>query len=229
MEEETNFIYLITEDSETNRLLTIMLGIMVTSIAYHAVVFFHFKSDDIRLKNTVPDWNVSFNSSTFESEETQIIADSQKSSFFLEVDQDFTGEDNFVGFLLIDVSYEETSGNIGDPCDFVSVNLRPEGVIAQWENETNILSGSSDSCDTISLFLQIYPDFDGANKTESGNGEEIAMEPWTNSSFGFGEYNLEVEVNTQELVSGFPTQSDDNEEVTVTWSLVAFSPQAINL
>ena len=131
--------------------------------------------------------------------------------------------------MIIDVSYEETSGNIGDPCDFVSANLRPEGVLAQWEDGNNTLSGSSDGCDTITLFLQIYPNFDGTNKIESGDNDLQALEPWTNSSFGFGEFNLEVEVNTQELVSGLPTQSDDNEEITVQWNLVAFTPFANEL
>jgi len=229
MEEETNFIYLITEDSETNKILAVMLGIMIVSITYHAAVFFHFKSDEIKLKNTVPDWDVLFNESIIESDETQIIADSQKSSFFLDVSEDFVGQGNFVGLLIIDVSYEETSGNIGDPCDFVSANLRPEGVLAQWEDGNNTLSGSSDGCDTITLFLQIYPNFDGTNKIESGDNDLQALEPWTNSSFGFGEFNLEVEVNTQELVSGLPTQSDDNEEITVQWNLVAFTPFANEL
>ena len=229
MEEETNFIYLITEDSETNKILAVMLGIMFVSITYHAAVFFHFKSDEIKLKNTVPDWNVLFNESIIESDETQIIADSTKSSFYLEVSEDFLGKGNFVGLLLIEVLYEETSGNIGDPCDFVSANLRPEGALAQWENENNTLSGSSDGCETITLFLQIYPNFDGNNKTESGNNKEEALDPWTNSSFGFGEFNLEVEVNTQELVSGLPTQSDDNEEITVQWNLVTFIPIANEL
>ena len=229
MEEETNFIYLITEDSETNKILAVMLGIMFVSITYHAAVFFHFKSDEIKLKNTVPDWNVLFNESIIESDETQIIADSTKSSFYLEVSEDFLGRGNFVGLLLIEVLYEETSGNIGDPCDFVSANLRPEGALAQWENENNTLSGSSDGCETITLFLQIYPNFDGNNKTESGNNKEEALDPWTNSSFGFGEFNLEVEVNTQELVSGLPTQSDDNEEITVQWNLVTFIPIANEL
>ena len=229
MEEETNFIYLITEDSETNKILAVMLGIMFVSITYHAAVFFHFKSDEIKLKNTVPDWNVLFNESIIESDETQIIADSTKSSFFLEVSEDFLGGGSFVGLLLIEVLYEETSGNIGDPCDFVSANLRPEGALAQWENENNTLSGSSDGCETITLFLQIYPNFDGNNKTESGNNKEQALDPWTNSSFGFGEFNLEVEVNTQELVSGLPTQSDDNEEITVQWNLVTFIPIANEL
>ena len=229
MEEETNFIYLITEDSETNKILAVMLGIMFVSITYHAAVFFHFKSDEIKLKNTVPDWNVLFNESIIESDETQIIADSTKSSFYLEVSEDFLGKGNFVGLLLIEVLYEETSGNIGDPCDFVSANLRPEGALAQWENENNTLSGSSDGCETITLFLQIYPNFDGNNKTESGNNKEQALDPWTNSSFGFGEFNLEVEVNTQELVSGLPTQSDDNEEITVQWNLVTFIPIANEL
>ena len=229
MEEETNFIYLITEDSETNKILAVMLGIMFVSITYHAAVFFHFKSDEIKLKNTVPDWNVLFNESIIESDETQIIADSTKSSFYLEVSEDFLGKGNFVGLLLIEVLYEETSGNIGDPCDFVSANLRPEGALAQWENENNTLSGSSDGCEAITLFLQIYPNFDGNNKTESGNNKEQALDPWTNSSFGFGEFNLEVEVNTQELVSGLPTQSDDNEEITVQWNLVTFIPIANEL
>ena len=229
MEEETNFIYLITEDSETNKILAVMLGIMFVSITYHAAVFFHFKSDEIKLKNTVPDWNVLFNESIIESDETQIIADSTKSSFFLEVSEDFLGRGNFVGLLLIEVLYEETSGNIGAPCDFVSANLRPEGALAQWENENNTLSGSSDGCETITLFLQIYPNFDGNNKTESGENMEQALDPWTNSSFGFGEFNLEVEVNTQELVSGLPTQSDDNEEITVQWNLVTFIPIANEL
>jgi len=150
-------------------------------------------------------------------------------SFFLEVDEEFVGYDNFVGLLLIAVEYDETSGNIGDPCDFVSANLRPEGALAQWENENNTLSGSSDSCDTIYLFLQIYPNFDGINKTESGNDESQAIAPWSNSTFGLGEFNLEVEVNTQELVSGLPTQSDDNEEITVTWELIVFFPTATRL
>ena len=114
MEEETNFIYLITEDSETNKILAVMLGIMFVSITYHAAVFFHFKSDEIKLKNTVPDWNVLFNESIIESDETQIIADSTKSSFYLEVSEDFLGKGNFVGLLLIEVLYEETSGNIGE-------------------------------------------------------------------------------------------------------------------
>ena len=40
---------------------------------------------------------------------------------------------------------------------------------------------------------------------------------------------MEVEVNTQELVSGLPTQSDDNEEITVQWNLVTFIPIANEL
>jgi len=229
MDEESNFLLLLTEDPETNKFLAIMMGVMFFSITYHASVFFHFKSEEIQLKDTTPEWNVSFDQETQISQETQIIADAQKASFYLDIEPSSVGEGKYVGFLEVSVTYQETSDAFLDPCDFVSVNLRPEGIIAQWNDENNTLSGSSDNCQSINLFLQIYPDYDGSNTTQFGQSKEEVESTWSNDSFGFGELNLEVEVNTQERVSGVPTQSDDDEEITVSWTLHAFKPLATRL
>ena len=67
------------------------------------------------------------------------------------------------------------------------------------------------------------------NAIEGGQSKEEVESTWSNDSFGFGELNLEVEVNTQERVSGVPTQSDDDEEITVSWSLNVFKPVATRL
>ena len=225
MEEDTNFLILITEDPETNKFLSMMLGFMLLTLSYHASVFFYFKAEDIQLKDTIPEWEVEFDQEFKTSEETQILSDAQRTSFFLEVGEELTSA-RFVGFLEISISYQETSDAILDPCDFVSASLRPEGVVAQWEDEENILSGSSDNCQTINLFLLVYPGYNGSNTTEFGINEQEAIDPWTNSTFGIGEFNLEVELNTQERVDGIPTQSDDDEEITVTWSLNVFQPVA---
>ena len=128
------------------------------------------------------------------------------------------------------VSYDETSDNFADPCDFVSVNLRPEGIVAQWDNESNTLSGSSDQCTDILLFVQIYPSFDGSNVTVESETIDEALDPWSNKTYGTGELNLEVEVNTQQRIDGpIPTQQDEEETVTVNWWLTTFVPMATQL
>ena len=125
------------------------------------------------------------------------------------------------------VSYDETSDNFADPCDFVSVNLRPEGIAAQWDNESNTLSGSSDQCTDILLFVQIYPSFDGMNMTVMSETADEALDFWSNRTYGMGELNLEVEVNTQQRVEGpIPTQQDEEETVTVSWEITTFVPTA---
>ena len=138
-------------------------------------------------------------------------------------------ENSYVGLLNVVVSYEETSGNFADPCDFVSVNLRPEGILAQWDNQSNVLSGSSDQCTDILLFVQIYPSFDGSNVTVESESIDEALSHWSNETYGRGELNLEVEVNTQQRVEGLPTQQDTDEAVTVSWRLTTFMPTATQL
>ena len=110
------------------------------------------------------------------------------------------------------------------------MNLRPEGIVAQWDNESNTLSGSSDQCTDILLFVQIYPSFDGSNVTVESETIDEALDPWSNKTYGVGELNLEVEVNTQQRVEGpIPTQQDEEETVTVNWWLTTFMPMATQL
>ena len=56
-----------------------------------------------------------------------------------------------------------------------------------------------------------------------------ALDHWSNETYGMGELNLEVEVNTQQRVEGLPTQQDTDEAVTVGWRLTTFVPTAKQL
>ena len=56
-----------------------------------------------------------------------------------------------------------------------------------------------------------------------------ALDRWSNETYGKGELNLEVEVNTQQRVEGLPTQQDTDEAVTVSWRLTTFVPTAKQL
>ena len=101
--------------------------------------------------------------------------------------------------------------------------------MAEWDNESNSLSGSSDQCTDILLFVQIYPSFDGSNVTVVSDTIDEALAHWSNATYGMGELNLEVEVNTQQRVEGLPTQQDTDEAVTVSWRLTTFVPTAKQL
>ena len=230
MQHESNYFSLIFSDPVSRRYIFAVLAVFLLTSAYQTSVFYYFKSEEIIGKYDVPSWDVSFESIDLSEEETQIIADGTTSSYFLEIDDSMIMENSYVGFLNVVVSYEETSDNFADPCDFVSVNLRPEGILAQWDNESNSLSGSSDQCTDILLFVQIYPSFDGSNVTVESDTIDEALAHWSNETYGKGELNLEVEVNTQQRVDGpIPTQQDNEESVTVTWSVTTFLPKATQL
>ena len=230
MQHESNYFSLIFSDPVSRRYIFAVLAVFLLTSAYQTSVFYYFKSEEIIGKYDVPSWDVSFESIDLSEEETQIIADGTTSSYFLEIDDSMIMENSYVGFLNVVVSYEETSDNFADPCDFVSVNLRPEGILAQWDNESNSLSGSSDQCTDILLFVQIYPLFDGSNVTVESDTIDEALAHWSNETYGKGELNLEVEVNTQQRVDGpIPTQQDNEESVTVTWSVTTFLPKATQI
>ena len=226
MQNERNYFSLMFSDTDSRRYIFAVLAMFLLTSAYQTSVFYYFKSEEIIGKYDVPSWDVSFESVDLNEEETQIIADGTISSYFLEIDESKIMSNSYVGFLNIVVSYEETSGNFADPCDFVSVNLRPEGILAEWDNESNSLSGSSDQCTDILLFVQIYPSFDGSNVTVVSDTIDEALAHWSNETYGMGELNLEVEVNTQQRVEGLPTQQDTDEAVTVSWRLTTFVPTA---
>ena len=229
MQNESNYFSLMFSDTDSRRYIFAVLAMFLLTSAYQTSVFYYFKSEEIIGKYDVPSWDVSFESVDLNEEETQIIADGTISSYFLEIDESKIMSNSYVGFLNIVVSYEETSGNFADPCDFVSVNLRPEGILAEWDNESNSLSGSSDQCTDILLFVQIYPSFDGSNVTVVSDTIDEALAQWSNETYGMGELNLEVEVNTQQRVEGLPTQQDTDEAVTVSWRLTTFVPTAKQL
>ena len=229
MQEETSYLSLVLSDEDSRPYIFAMLAVFLLTSAYQTSVFYYFKSEEIIGKYDVPTWDVSFESADLSEEETQIVADGTTASYFLDIDDSNIMENSYVGLLNVVVSYEETSGNFADPCDFVSVNLRPEGILAQWDNQSNVLSGSSDQCTDILLFVQVYPSFDGSNVTVESETIDEALAHWSNETYGRGELNLEVEVNTQQRVEGLPTQQDTDEAVTVSWRLTTFMPTATQI
>ena len=91
---------------------------------------------------------------------------------------------------------------------------------AQWQDDNNSLSGSSNDGSQIDLDLQAYPGYDGQETITTGYNEIQVLENWEIDGFGIGELELEITVETSS--SPLPGQNDNEEEVNITIELKVF-------
>jgi hypothetical protein len=124
------------------------------------------------------------------------------------------------------LSYSETSGNLLDPADSVFANLVQNDLNAQWQDDNNSLSGSSNDGSQIDLELRTYPGYDGQDTNTTGYNEIQVLEKWLTDGFGIGE--LEIEIGVETSSSGIPGQNDNEEEVNITVELTTFKAVAMN-
>lgn len=218
--EESSFVKDILGDSSEESLpLFIFYGIAALLVSYHAVVYLVIDADSISERNAIDQWDVSFNQNIIETSETAFVQ-SDTVSFELEIDADILAQHHGFGLLEVQISYAETSGLPFDSCDSVSATLQPTGAQAQWQDESNNLSGNSDDCSVIFLHLLVYPDYTSTNISVVGSTPEAITQSWSDKSHGLGTFTLDVDVSAS---SPSPVGPQDNgEEITVIWSPVFF-------
>jgi hypothetical protein len=220
---EDNILSDLFGESDSRKNVTIFLTFLVVIIIYHATVFWVVLQDEIRTKFDVDSFTIEFEETSLFSEESRIINNDETATIeFIAPNEMFDSHSGF-GMLFVNVSYTETSGEVGDTCDTVSADLKPTGATADWSHGDNELSGMSSDCETISLMLYVFPGYDGNSVNVSGNNQQYWMDEWKDSTHGQGTFNLEIEVDVNGPATSFvPGVSDDNEEVTVTWEAVFF-------
>ena len=197
---------------------------IVVMLCYHATSFHILDSKMIEDRYLVDQYSVTF------AEEQYSVTDqefAQDSSIYIEYEADdnlFSSHTGF-GYLLVTVSYDETSGIPLDQCDSVSVNIPPTRATADWQNQNNTLSGASDDCSDIELIVFVYPGYTGEEYTEDNDDMQGIIEHWTEKSHGQGTFTIEIDVSSSSPAPP-PSPQDNGEEVTVTWTAVFFDVDA---
>ena len=74
------------------------------------------------------------------------------------------------------------------------------------------------------MYLRVYPDYNGDSRDTESVNEYQALLPWQEDGWGIGELEVDVEVNTDESL--FPSQGDNDEEITVSIQVVMFKVNA---
>ena len=211
-------------DKSVRNKLSIFYTFAIALMIYQGAVFFVIKGDEISSKGEIPSFTISFTESSESFDDSRVVNDETREIIIYTPSEAMLSTNNGMGMLMINVTYSETSGEIGDPCDTVSVDLVPNSVPADWNNENNVLTGTSDDCSEINLQLMVFPGYNGQSIQQMGMDSTHWQNLWTDQSYGNGDFELGIEVNVNQPPGQFaPTIQDNDEQVFVTWKSVFFA------
>ena len=216
-------ITFLAKQDDSGKAFALLAAIVIVGLTFHAYSFFVIKNDEILNKYTEPVFSVTYQESNLQGSDSMLIADGETDSFQLSRETIDADASLMMAKISISVSYEETSGQIADPCDEVLAQIPPNGMVADWQHPDNVLSDSNDDCETMNLVVFVYPGYSSEAKQEVGQSAEHWERMWTNSSYGSGVLELQVSVETNTAPgSVLPGNDDTNEEINVQWTVELF-------
>ena len=222
MADEQSIGFLFKED-DSGRKFALLSTIIVVGLAFHGYMFFVVKENDIQNKYSIPSFSINFEETVVQDSDSLLIGNGETEVYSFSRELIGVNRSSMMAQITFTITYEETSGQLADPCDEVLVNIPPNGFVADWQNVANKLSDSSDDCETMTLTVFVYPGYNGEAMTEQGQSKEYWETIWTNGTYGSGVLSLEISVDTnQPPGSILPGANDDNEEINVQWEVTLF-------
>ncbi|MBL6743466.1 MAG: hypothetical protein ISP83_03710 [Candidatus Poseidonia sp.] len=223
-------LWSLIKEEDSGRSFAILVSILFLGLMFHAYSFFVLKEDDIRNKNSISNYAIMFDEQIEQNSDSVLVGDGETNEFTLSRQDASADAFGMIAKISMTISYTETSGELLDPCDEVMVNIPPNGMVADWENEENILADSNDNCEDMNLLVFVYPDYDGQAYNASGESEDHWIEVWSDETFGSGMLTLQISVDVNDPPSStLPTVNDENEEIQVNWSITFFEPNVASL
>jgi hypothetical protein len=210
------------DDRTSNIAMVVTLALSLVVLIYTTVDLANLNEEVRGLVEGDNNWDVSFELQSLNFQETVVMVDGEQRQLDFDVDPNDIPDGFRVGTIRATVSYGETSGLPADPSDSVAANVPQTDMQAQWSDDNNTLSGSSNDASDIELLLRTHPGFTGQSVNASGLNEYQALQPWLIEGFGTGTFSVVLELNTQSP----PFLNDSDEEIVVNVEVVMFKPSA---
>tara|TARA_X000001036_G_C20674786_1_gene803766 strand:+ start:1496 stop:2194 length:699 start_codon:yes stop_codon:yes gene_type:complete len=210
------------DDRASNITMSLVLAVVVVVLAYTTMDLASLNKEVRGLVEGENTWEITFEIQTLTFQEVVVMADGEQRQIDIEVAPGDVPEGYRIGSIGTVVSYAETSGLPADPADSVAANAPQTDMMAQWNDDNNTLSGSSNDASDIELSLRTHPGFTGQNINGTGLNEYQVLQPWLVEGYGIGTYSVVLELNTQSP----PFLTDSDEEITVNIQVVFFKPSA---
>ena len=202
----------------------ITAGIVAFFLVFVTINTFDLVSNSDNVRSIVDGdnyWTISFDEQIITLTDSVIVADGDTEIRAFTIDETLLDDGYRFGGISVTLTYTETSGLLLDPEDSVFTNIIQNDLNAQWQDDNNSLSGSSNDGSQIDLDLRAYPGYDGQQTNTTGYNEIQVLENWIMDDFGIGELELEITVET--TTSPIPFSPNDNEEeVNITIEIVTF-------
>lgn len=212
----------VLDDSSANKLSAVMVSSLVLLLIVNAVDLMGNNEQVREVLDGNTDWQITFDEIAITQTDSLVVADGDTETRTFSIDESMLDEGYRVGAFRITVSYTETSGIPGDPADSVFATIIQNDMNAQWNEEGNELTGSSNDAAPIDLSLMAYPAYNGGATNATGYNEIQVLEAWQMDGYGIGDIQIEISVETQAL----PFTTDNEEEVTITLDIITFKPVA---
>ncbi|MBL6886383.1 MAG: hypothetical protein ISR24_03090 [Candidatus Poseidonia sp.] len=204
--------------------MAIVLFMSFVVLAYTTVDLANLNDEVRGLVEAENTWDITFETQTLTFQETVVMTDGEQRQLDFEISLSEIPDGFRVGSIGTVVSYVETSGLPADPADSVAANAPQTDMQAQWSDEDNTLSGSSNDASDIELSLRTYPGFTGQSINGTGLNEYQVLQPWLMEGYGIGTYTVVLDLNTQSP----PFLNDSDEEIVVNVEVVLFKPSALS-
>lgn len=212
----------VLDDSSANKLSAVMVSSLVLLLIVNAVDLMGNNEQVREVLDGNTDWQITFDEIAITQTDSLVVADGDTETRTFSIDESMLDEGYRVGAFRITVSYTETSGIPGDPADSVFATIIQNDMNAQWNEEGNELTGSSNDAAPIDLSLMAYPAYNGGAINATGYNEIQVLEAWQMDGYGIGDIQIEISVETQAL----PFTTDNEEEVTITLDIITFKAVA---
>jgi len=210
------------DDRTSNMAMVVALTLSLVVLSYTTIDLANLNEEVRGLVEGDNSWDVSFELQSLTFQETVVMVDGEQRQVDFDVDPSDVPEGFRVGNIRATVSYSETSGLPADPADSVAANIPQTSMQAQWSDDNNTLSGSSNDANDIELVLRTHPGFTGQSLNASGLNEYQVLQPWLVEGFGTGTFTVVLELNTQSP----PFLNDSDEDIVVNVEVVMFKPSA---
>jgi hypothetical protein len=179
---------------------------------------------------TANDWSIRFDVTTSSQDQTEVWQDKETKIIEFEMEDFGIPEGDYIGAVFVSITPKDSDASAVDPlvqCDAISADVEKNEFTAQWDYEGNNLSGQDSSCETIVMYLQVYPGYTGSEQTSDAPNEYQALMPWTASGWGEGTLEIKVELDVNSVDQLGPVSQDEDEEITVTVNIETFTAEAV--
>ena len=216
---------------------SIAIGLTLLLLMSTTLDFMSELEDTAVFNAETPEWTILFDTQVIDLtgdghtySHTEIWGDGEEKIVDFDITDLLPDDDTRIAYIAVSLIPEENTGvSPSEPdvgCDSIGVTVVSDNstLVAQWDDDRNILQGNDADCEDIPLFLQAYPQFyNDTSTTILAKNEFQALIPWTEDGWGLGELSIKVKVDVQSYAGQGVGIIDDDEEITIQIDVYSFT------